>query len=330
MLNAYESFATWWNSTIPPLWDTAVNKLENEILPWLQKNLISFFNEDIPKGIEVSKKEIREWSQKFLEFYVAIDTAFLTPFKEWLEVVLPASMDVAEQELETSKQNIREFAQGWLRGFEIMDGGFLTPLKEWLSVVLPASMEDTIQSWENLKLVITTFITGQLTWLDEKLGFLIENLVEVSGSLDTVYGWLTEVDSFIANNLLDTFLNADEALVRLRGFIGGVSGAVEWLIEKIEALIEWLSKIEIPGSLLGQSPSPFETSLRGIGDAIQELNTARLPQLATNLNATQIAGVQAGAAATYTTNNYLTVQSGQSTGSIVYDFNLMQAIAGGR
>ena len=100
---------------------------------------------------------------------------------------------------------------------------------------------------------------------------------------------------FVAS-LSEGFVNAFE----------GIKKAIGWVIDKIKILIDWFSKIKVPDILTGKSPSPFEVSLRGIGSAIDDLNTKQIPGLASGLGAV-------GGAASNINNYYLNYSGVEST-----------------
>jgi hypothetical protein len=76
---------------------------------------------------------------------------------------------------------------------------------------------------------------------------------------------LQAIWKFINEKIVPIFKKASES-------IGGITGAIDIVVGAISKMIDWLKKIKIPDILIGHSPSPFENSLRGIADAMDELN----------------------------------------------------------
>ena len=52
----------------------------------------------------------------------------------------------------------------------------------------------------------------------------------------------------------------------------GIGGALDWVLGKLTTFKEWLGKIKLPDWLTPGSPTPFETGLRGIADALGSVN----------------------------------------------------------
>ena len=75
--------------------------------------------------------------------------------------------------------------------------------------------------------------------------------------------------------------------------VGAVSQAWEKFVGWVKEAIEWLKKLKIPEFLKKGSPSPFEYSLRGIGDALDKVVNPKLGEFAAKLQATGGAGLGA-------------------------------------
>lgn len=82
-----------------------------------------------------------------------------------------------------------------------------------------------------------------------------------------------------------------------------ISSAVKEVIRWVEYLAEVLLGIKLPDWLTGDSPTPFETGLRGISDAMHDLSMIELPSLdrAMKLAVAPAGGVMGGGG---TTTNY--------------------------
>jgi hypothetical protein len=94
-----------------------------------------------------------------------------------------------------------------------------------------------------------------------------------------------DIRDFIATHLapaIQTFV--DGALSTAYDVFLNVRDAVQWVIDKIQILIDKLKGVELPEWLQEHSPSPFEHALRGIGDAMDTLARKKLPALQAGLS----------------------------------------------
>ena len=63
-----------------------------------------------------------------------------------------------------------------------------------------------------------------------------------------------------------------------------VRDAIQWVIDKIRALTDKLTKLTLPSWLTPGSPTPFELGLIGIGRAMDDLNRKQLPTFTARVN----------------------------------------------
>ena len=135
---------------------------------------------------------------------------------------------------------------------------------ELLSVAGGLAIEGLVWFWESSLLPALKGI-----W-----GFIQDNLIPI----------FEDIWAFIQDKLIPIIGTLVEGpIADFKTGLQGIKDAVGWVIDKIKILIDWLEKIKVPEILEGHSPSPFETSLRGIGDAMDELNRRQLPALTVGL-----------------------------------------------
>ena len=96
---------------------------------------------------------------------------------------------------------------------------------------------------------------------------------------------------FIKDNILPIFQSWSDS-------IGGISGVIETVVGWIKKLTDNLGKIKLPDWLTPGSPTPFEMGLRGIADAMQDVN-----KLSGNVSLTPL-GLAFARAGGNNTNNY--------------------------
>lgn len=186
----------------------------------------------------------------------------------------------------------------------------LDTLIAWLKVAIPEAIEILKGFWTNTLLpairAVWNFIQTNLIPLFETLADLAKAVLGVA--IEILAGiWenvlkpaLEAVWSFIENNILPIF-NAIVTIVRdtlgpildwlksniidpLAGAFGAVGAAIQTVIGWIQDLIGWLEGLSLPSWLVGESPSPFETTLLGIGAAMGELSTVEIPRLKSALD----------------------------------------------
>lgn len=220
--------------------------------------------------------------------------------KEWLEVNIPAAIDILKDFWDNVLLPAIQRVWSWIQGT-------LFPLLEtlwaWLGETIPVVLERLSDFWENVLLPAITmvwdFIINDVVPLLEVLW----ELLEVAGGLaieGLVYFWeekllpsLTLIWEFIQDHvvpILETLWEwigeklgpvaeevAGGALVKIKTAIDDVKKAIGWLVDKIKLAIDWLNKLKTPKDLTGESPSPFETSLIGIGAAFDDLTRRKLP-----------------------------------------------------
>lgn len=103
---------------------------------------------------------------------------------------------------------------------------------------------------------------------------------------DSVLPIFAEVASFVEDNVGPVFeALASSILPPIQGAFEGISGAVERLVSWLGDFAERIRNLELPDWLTPGSPTPFETGLRGIADAMNELTRIELPRFGYGLQA---------------------------------------------
>ena len=262
-----------------------------------------------PDAVEFARDAIRGFVGGLLDMIAFLGNTvrpwILNKLVPWFEKNIPIAVLIAKDTFKGFMQ-LLGIVGTWI--FDVLIGKYLKALWDFLKVEMPFAIAASI----------LFFVELWLAMIDIK-NFIVDDLLPFLGDL---------IDT-IGDFLPGAIVLAIPGLANLLTTFNGIRDAVKFLIDKIKSLIKWLSKIKIPSILHGFSPSPFEVSLRGISEAMQELNTMRLPQFAANLNALQPAGGMVSTTTHGATFN-LSLQTGQSSGSVIQEFGLMQAVAAGR
>lgn len=164
----------------------------------------------------------------------------------------------------------------------------LQTLFEWISKNLPPAIQALSDFWNNTLFPalekIWQFLTVDMMPVWEALGELLE--VTLGRSIESLTAlWenrlqpaLAAIWKFIQEKIIPIFDGWIKSL-------GGVKGIIESIVGWIEDLTEKIKNMKLPKWLTPGSPTPFELGLRGIQEALKEINRTGLPdfnpQLAT-------------------------------------------------
>jgi hypothetical protein len=190
---------------------------------------------------------------------------------------------------------------------------------------------------EGLAGVIKT-VKEKLTGLDKKL---------IAHIITALADWITALDKILI--LLGVEGGIQGAMESLKALIEGaltialvtfktmvldpiestfkaIKDAVNDVIDAIEKAIGWLGQLTIPKAIkdfMPGSPSPFEKSLRGIGDAMRQLSAIEIPAFQMSLDSANVGSQRV------TTNNFnMTVNTRAPMSTVRQDFATMQALVG--
>lgn len=112
----------------------------------------------------------------------------------------------------------------------------------------------------------------------------------VAGAVDLVLsflgGFIDGIAAFVGS-WSGNFATAASAVLgfvdKVKSAMSGVSDAIGGVLGWVQKLIEKLGGIELPKWMTPGSPTPWELGLRGVADALNEVNTAQLSQLGAGL-----------------------------------------------
>lgn len=295
---------------------------EGTVRPALE-NLRVWLAENIPVALQTLSDF---WSNVLLPAIEAV-VSFITG------TLFPTLAELVDTALENVRQMTEDLSTVWnevlLPAITAVQGFIADTLIPILVELVDNAMENVRQMTEDLSALwkdtlkpaleaVSSFITGTLI-----------------PALSNLYNWIGE-------KIRGAIETTKGVIDGLKGAFDSIVGAIQGVIDKVKSLISWLSQISVPDIVLPGSPTPFEIGLRGISDALQELNMSRLPQFTNQLGRIRINDAYGGTfspmspmAETLGTgsgrqqvvnneyNLFLTTSAGAD--SIINDFQFMEA-----
>lgn len=189
-------------------------------------------------------------------------------------------------------------------------------LKQWLSVAIPAAIQilkaywdQMVQNWTMVWNFLQTYILPVFQAIANLIGAVLNLALQalagiiknfILPQLSKLWGWIndkimpviTKLASWLREKLGPAFDRIGEA----------IRGVVNW----INQLAGKINSIKLPKWLTPGSPTPFELGLRGIADAMAEVNQAQFPAFQSDVSIGgrgQSGGGQSGDVYNITVNN---------------------------
>lgn len=257
---AIKTLETFWLETLLPalteIWDfieTSIIPIFSSITTWMQETitaaistLTSFWLETLLPAITeiwtfINDSLIPLWNALADLFNVLLALAIQNLTALWNETLLPAITDI------------------WTFINES-----LIPIWDDLSTLFTVTLTNAIS--DLTKLWSETFLpalTAIWTFISEKLLPIFKDIITYF--VDTFGPKLTEVKTTKIDALASSF--------------DAVKQAIQWVIDKVNALVEALSKLVVPADLKPGSPPPFYYALKDVGRAMNELSADAIPKL---------------------------------------------------
>lgn len=142
---------------------------------------------------------------------------------------------------------------------DIRDIGAMAVQGAWRNLLQPA----LLALWGVIDISVNPVLKALTGWLDE----------HVNPAMGGVSQAANDLADMVKNTLKNAIQGAiDGFLKKFEEVLDSIAWAVDWLTARIEDLREMIKSLSVPDFLLGNSPSPFETSLRGIAAAMADVN----------------------------------------------------------
>jgi len=173
---------------------------------------------------------------------------------------------------------------------------------EWLADKIPDAIETLSGFWEDTLLpaieTVYNFINDNLVPLftalaDVGMAAVTLAITAMQGAwqnvlqpaLESVWTWLSNIATMLSVTLgpvLKVF--TDTILIKLTTAFDGLKAAIGWVVDKLEWLADAINSINLPPWLTPGSPTPFETGLVGIGNALNDLNNGPMAEFSNQMN----------------------------------------------
>ena len=201
-------------------------------------------------------------------------------------------------------------------------------IKTWLETNIPIAIQTLTDFWTN---TLLPAITAVWNWISTNLFPLFEALADFmnavfSLAITALAGlWenillpaLTKVWEWINDKIMPIFETVTAWLKdKLGPAFDGISTAIEAVVGWIKTLTDKIKNIKLPDWLTPGSPTPFETGLWGIQDALKAISRTSLPAFHAQLEFDNVPSVAASAnvgvdGQTSGNNYYTTIYSNSS------------------
>lgn len=169
----------------------------------------------------------------------------------------------------------------------------VSELVTWIGTNVPVAVQAASDLWNNILLPALTavwgFINTNLIPLLQAINDVLSAVLSVSvtalagifenvllPALQSAGNWISTTMGPILENLTTWLGNAS-------GGVDGITGAIQAAIGWLENLADQIGKLSLPDWMTPGSPTPWELGLRGVNDALAELNRMGLNSLAGTL-----------------------------------------------
>jgi phage-related protein len=272
---ALQTASNFWQNTLKPAIEAVWGFITGTLIPALG-DVVSWLATNIPVAIETAKNFWEGTLRPALEnVWSFIDGTLIPIFVDvvaWLDTNIPVAIDTAkdfwENTLQPALENVWSFIDGTL--IPIFED-----VATWLGTTIVEVVGDAKDAWENtLKPALETvwnFISNNVIPILEDLasfftGTLIPGIADLASALeDTLKGaWERAMGVLQWGN--------DNVLAPLQGAFDGIRSAVQKVVDWVQKLADKIGGISLPDWLIPGSPTPFEIGLRGIADALREVD----------------------------------------------------------
>jgi len=298
---AIERLKVFWVDILQPAIEQVWNWMSSVLIPFLADTVYPWLKENIPKAIQILSdfwtntlkpaiEQVWNWMSSVLIPFLA-DTVY-----PWLKENIPKAIQILSDFWTNTLKPAIEAIWDFINTYLIP---IFMEVKDIVEIGLTVAIGLLKEAWENILLPALILIRD---FLRDEIG---PKLV-----------WLK-----------------DHVIIPLTSAIGeGLQKALDWILEKLGKLKEIAEKVANAlreAGLLGDSPSAFELSLRGINEELKNLNAISSNMPLFNLER-QILAQSSPASNISTAQQFnLTIYSNARREDLVSDFGLMRALAEG-
>jgi hypothetical protein len=281
---AITTAANFWNTTLLPALTTVRDYIVNTVIPalsnvwtWLQTK----WTEAVTTATNIWNNTLLPTITRVRDYIQNVVIPTLSLWYTWLQTNLPAAIQTLANANGTVLLPAITKTDTFIRTQLIP---ILDQLRLLIGTTVMLAVTALAGAWQNVLLPamsrIWTFIqTNFKPVLEDITKYIMGSVVPGVAALALIFSNLGTALMNIANNGLKVVLQ---------------------LLKNINDI---LSKLKLPPWLIPGSPTPFELGLRGIGDAMAELNHMQMPALAARLNKLSLGSMAGGFGQTTINNN---------------------------
>lgn len=355
---------TFWNEQLIPMFDTAREYIEGNVVPVLE-TLASWFKQALPVAIGILTDYWDVYLLPIINALVALYNEHLQPVLAdlwvWLQETIPPSITAISELWETIFKPALEVVATFLAETLIP---ILGDLVSFVIDHVITSVENTIEVYETLKTAFETVweftekylipifealwevIDASVLFASEALTALWEN--KLLPVLEDVWEIIKRDVIPVLEDLWEQFKEfVNPAVEIFNGLVNSAKEGIGLLESGVSSVIGWLEDLadsirnmEIPEWLKPGSPPPIYYAIMDMGRAIRQVSTMDLPQLNRQLSAlpalsmtgsVSAPSLQGGGSASNVSTSYtdarqfnLTTQSTTRPGGLALEFSAME------
>jgi len=278
---AIKKLSDFWTNVLLPALKQVGDWIANTLIPILE-DIWGWLSENLPKAIQTLSDfwtngllpAIRAVSdfftntliptfQKIVGFIVGAFISALTTLSGiWTTILLPAI------------QAVHAFIQNFIMPI-------FNAVSNLMTAVVGLAVKVLAGIWQN-------FLLPALQKVHEFIGFIASGFNTVSNVMSGALQTATKVISDLWKNVLLPAIQAvwdklkpfaDFLKNTLQKAFDGIKSAIQFVVDKINALADSINNLSLPDWLTPGSPTPFEMGLRGINAQMDKLANAALPTL---------------------------------------------------
>ena len=271
---AIEVAKSFWEGSLKPALETVWEFIQDNVLP-IFETVVAWLAENIPVAIATAKTF---WEETLLpaletvwEFIKDDVIPIIETIVEWLEINIPLAIENArrawEEVLKPALEIVWEFLEEDVFPlFEALADFFnaaftlaVTAMAGLWENVLQPAFEDV---WEFIKNNVQPIFEDLGKFWTETLQPAIEDIAKAIGeTLKTAWEDFTSVVEWAQTHILDP----------MKKVFDDIGAAIGDVVEFVKDLTEKIQAIGLPDWLTPGSPTPFELGLRGIADALMQV-----------------------------------------------------------
>lgn len=300
---AWESDWMGIRTTLTAVWEETIKPALAQLYEWLKVN--------IPIAIAALKK----WWTETLMPAMRIVAAWV------VDTLIPTLIEIYTVIMTTLMEAITFLADLWINTLKpALDKVWafivehVIPILEALSELIGVTITLVIEAFAALwRTVLKPAL--EVVWAfvqDHVIPILTDAKENIEEGLGPIIEWLSE-----------TVLPAFEAALQ------GVRDWLQWVIDKVKLLIDWLKNLgnTDAGEYSPGSPSGFELGMRGIASAVAQTASVEIPSLIRSLSVLGASGGGGGDTYNHQEFNQVIHTSGDGVDAVIHGYRTLEAMA---